>query len=124
MKKTPHETPFKHQVALPPRGPTVVLWQCSHKKTILSSKDTFLFSPSKARRLSSHLAGGSHGHLEQDDLPVLRRVALIYVPGESRRAVERGGAILAGVNLGGVHETQVSLLASPVGEILPAHGAQ
>ena len=74
--------------------------------------------------MSSLLAGGSHGHLEQDDLPVLRRVALVYVPGESRRAVERGGAILAGVNLGGVHETQVSLLAGPVGEILPAHGAQ
>lgn len=72
----------------------------------------------------SSLTGGAHGHLQQDDLPVLRRVALVYVPGEARRAVQRGGAVLARVDLGGVHEAQVSLLAGPAGEALPAHRAQ
>lgn len=70
------------------------------------------------------LAGGAHRHLEQDHLPVLRGVALVYVPGEARRAVQGGGAVFARVNLGGVHEAQVSLLASPAGETLPAHRAQ
>lgn len=70
------------------------------------------------------LAGRAHRHLEQDHLPVLRGVALVYVPGEPRRAVESGGAVFARVNLGGVHEAQVSLLAGPAGETLPAHRAQ
>lgn len=70
------------------------------------------------------LAGGSHRHLQQDDLPVLRRVALVYVPGEARRAVEGGGAVFARVNLRGVHEAQVSLLAGPAAKALPAHRAQ
>lgn len=96
------------------------------KATFFVSPFLFLFKlPSiKGTSFVLSLAGGAHRHLEQDHLPVLRGVALVYVPGEPRRAVESGGAVFARVNLGGVHEAQVSLLAGPAGETLPAHRAQ
>lgn len=70
------------------------------------------------------LAGGPHGHLQEDHLSVLGRVALVDVPREARRAVEGGRAVLAGEHLRRVQQAQVALLGALAGERLPAHGAQ
>ncbi len=73
----------------------------------------------------SSSAGVTHGHLEKDDLPVFGGVAFVDVPGESRRAVERGGAELARKRLGVVvQQAQVSLQTCPVGQLLSASGAR
>lgn len=58
------------------------------------------------------LAGRAHGQLQQDDLPVLRGVALVDVAGEAGRAVEGGRAVLAGEDLRRVQQAQVPLLAA------------
>lgn len=68
--------------------------------------------------MCSSSAGVTHGHLEEDDLPVFGGVAFVDVPGETRRAVESGRAELAGKRLGIiVQETQVSLQTHPVGKL-------
>ncbi len=72
--------------------------------------------------MGSSSAGVTHGHLEKDDLPVFGGVAFVDVPGETRRAVESGGAELAGKRLGVVvQEAQVSLQTRPVGQLLSAN---
>ena len=69
-------------------------------------------------------AGRAQRQLQQDHLPVLGRVAFVDVSGESRRAVEEGGAVLAGAHLCRVQQAHVALLAAPVGKGLPADRAQ
>lgn len=68
------------------------------------------------------LAGRAHGHLEQNHLPVLRRVALVGVAGERGGAVEDGRTVLAWKSPRGVPEASVPLLAGAVGEGLAADG--
>lgn len=69
--------------------------------------------------VGSSSAGVTHGHLEKDDLPVFGGVAFVDVPGETRRAVESGGAELAGKRLGVVvQQAQVSLQTRPVRQLL------
>lgn len=51
-------------------------------------------------------------------------MAFVDVSRESRRAVEHGGAVFAGVDLRRVLQTNVPLLAHSAGEVFSAHWAQ
>ncbi len=84
----------------------------------------FLEIRSTGLRHSFASAGWTHRHLKQDHLPVFRRVAFVDVSRESRRAVEHGGAVFAGVDLRRVLQTDVPLLAHSAGEVFSAHRAQ